>query len=815
MSHISSVIVPTEVTQCPVCCELLVDARQLPVCLHVYCLRCVEAFTGWRRPEDDGSVLADDEDHKTAACPLCAVTFDIPDEGPASLPRSAFIEKLVEARKLKRALEADDDHTGCELCSEPEEPTRPDEPPATETDSPLSEAAVKKATHYCVDCGQKMCDQCGTMHRRMKATSGHQLVDLGAKAAAATEAVEKQLHAAMAATTSCAVHPAENLKVYCNDCMVAICTMCHIESHNGHDCADIARVADDLRRHVRDDIKQLSGQITRCRSETTRLERAKADFARTILKIQMQIADSTERLKRLVDDHRKRLLTEVTSVSDMRRRETESVESDVARHLSALETFCRYADELVDRGSACDIAEAADRIRRRADALRLFDVSEHIADKLRPINVAFAVSAIPSRAAAADGTNVVGSVTVSREEEKAIVQPPVVERNRPPSVNVQSPADPPAPQHEAAPPCPEAQLPTLVHITPAGGRPVLGVAAAGDEVYVVRHATPEVEVYEAAGLTLRRRIQMPGLGSWPFGLAVGTGCLYVSDFVNNAIHRVETVGMSTVTARWPVAGGPAGLSVIAEGEDVGNVVVVCSTSLKIQVYAPPQGTLMFEIRLKIDLTPGPSHAVRLIGGQFLLSHASVSGRGQSPLHRICIVEKVENDDEPGVVTPQTDGAPAEQPQQKSHRKILPVLRRESKKPPKQPAAPSPADAAIAGTSPHVASFDGRVVLSYGNAPGSGDGQLSAPKGLAVDTQRGGCVFVADRDNNRLVVVDHALGAAHPLTLTAGPGIEDCDLRAPRCLHLDQTRGRLYVGEETDGGRLIAIDHIDMAVHNLL
>lgn len=131
----------------------------------------------------------------------------------------------------------------------------------------------------------------------------------------------------------------------------------------------------------------------------------------------------------------------------------------------------------------------------------------------------------------------------------AIVQPPVVERNRPPSVNVQSPADPPAPQHEAAPPCPEAQLPTLVHITPAGGRPVLGVAAAGDEVYVVRHATPEVEVYEAAGLTLRRRIQMPGLGSWPFGLAVGTGCLYVSDFVNNAIHRVETVGMSTVTAR--------------------------------------------------------------------------------------------------------------------------------------------------------------------------------------------------------------------------------------------------------------------------
>lgn len=209
MSHIASIIVPTEVTQCPVCSELLVDPRQLPVCLHVYCLRCVEAFTGWRRPEDDDSILTDDDDRRTATCPLCAVSFDIPEGGPAELSRSAFIEKLVEARKLKKALEADDEDAGCELCSEPVE-SHPDESPES---AAASEAMTKKATHYCVDCGQRMCDQCGTMHRRMKATAGHQLVDLSAKAAAAAEAVEKQLQASMAATTSCAAHPAENLKV--------------------------------------------------------------------------------------------------------------------------------------------------------------------------------------------------------------------------------------------------------------------------------------------------------------------------------------------------------------------------------------------------------------------------------------------------------------------------------------------------------------------------------------------------------------------------------------------------------------------------
>lgn len=224
--------------------------------------------------------------------------------------------------------------------------------------------------------------------------------------------------------------------------------------------------------------------------------------------------------------------------------------------------------------------------------------------------------------------------------------------------------------------------------------------------------------------------------------------------------------------------------------------------------------MSYEIRLKPELTPGPSHAVQLIGGQFLLSHSS--GRtGQVQLHRICIVEKGENEDDAGVGAPPTPGAPAEQQQQKSHRKILPVLRRESKKPPKQAATPPPVEATGSGTSVQVVSYEGRVVLSYGSAPGSGDSQLSAPKGLAVGTQYGGCVFVADRDNNRVVIVDHALGVGRPLNFAAAPGVENGELRGPRCLHLDHTRGRLYIGEETDGGRLMAVDHVDAAAHHLV
>lgn len=229
-----------------------------------------------------------------------------------------------------------------------------------------------------------------------------------------------------------------------------------------------------------------------------------------------------------------------------------------------------------------------------------------------------------------------------------------------------------------------------------------------------------------------------------------------------------------------------------------------------------QGAVKYEIRLRDQLV-GPNHAIRLIGGQFLVSHALGSGRGQSPVHRVCLVEKGDEED-PGsggaAATTATDHPPAAGSQKK---KRLPVLRRESKKPPPAPAAAAPAgaDAAAGSSAAGVPTYEAHVTLTYGDAPGSGDGQLSGPRGLAVDGR--GRIFVADRENNRVVVVDHALGAGRQLefeVVDQQPAIEEPTLHSPRCVFVDKARGRLYVGEEVDGGRVVAIEHVDSFADDL-
>ena len=95
--------------------------------------------------------------------------------------------------------------------------------------------------------------------------------------------------------------------------------------------------------------------------------------------------------------------------------------------------------------------------------------------------------------------------------------------------------------------------------------------------------------------------------------------------------------------------------------------------------------------------------------------------------------------------------------------------------------------------------DGAVVRSYGGQKGPQLTQMNEPRGLAVD--REGRVLVADECNNRLLMIDQSLSSAHEMSVRINEGLQD-----PHSLWYDQSRRRLYVGEER-GGRVIVIDSL--------
>ena len=272
----------------------------------------------------------------------------------------------------------------------------------------------------------------------------------------------------------------------------------------------------------------------------------------------------------------------------------------------------------------------------------------------------------------------------------------------------------------------KSSVPTLTHViasqkTRAGGS-VTAVTSLDDEVFVARHKSQNVEVYDAVTFHTRRHITVRGLGSHTYGMtACGRNkCLYLSSYLNDNVHRVELSGSKAVK-KWSVASDPRGLSV----NIVHNLVVACQGLNILQEYTT-HGCVVREVCLRAHVT-SPYHAIQLSTGDYVV--------GQNSLW----------------------------------------------------------DAVS------VVGVDGQVLHRYGSET-SDVGPMTNPRSLAVT--KNDDVFVADCDNNRILSINN--GCVQELALSVDGGIQ-----RPLGLCLDESRGRLYVGEYSGQHRVLVFDGVGL------
>jgi len=88
----------------------------------------------------------------------------------------------------------------------------------------------------------------------------------------------------------------------------------------------------------------------------------------------------------------------------------------------------------------------------------------------------------------------------------------------------------------------------------------------------------------------------------------------------------------------------------------------------------------------------------------------------------------------------------------------------------------------------------------GLTAGSAITQMNDPRHLAVDSR--GYFLVADRNNNRILAVDPSLTEARQLVLPS-----NTVLALPIALRLEESRGRLYIGEDSGQQRVLVFSSI--------
>ena len=95
----------------------------------------------------------------------------------------------------------------------------------------------------------------------------------------------------------------------------------------------------------------------------------------------------------------------------------------------------------------------------------------------------------------------------------------------------------------------------------------------------------------------------------------------------------------------------------------------------------------------------------------------------------------------------------------------------------------------------VVGVDGKFVQRYGQSVTSSEvGQMAVTKNDDI--------LVADNGNNRIVLIKRSTGCTEELALPVNGGIQ-----SPRALCLDESRGRLYVGENDGERRVLVFDGV--------
>ena len=321
----------TDMTECCICLKTFTDPRMLP-CIHTFCFQCLKE-------------MVDKSDKKPGdkiKCPMCRNKFTIPNDGVQGIQKNFFVVGMIEAKNTlnKTNMQA----VPCDACK---------------ANAGGTESYISEATLRCMDCQEYLCEDCYKMHKTFKMSRNHKVLKIGGGEEEAIKSFN---------VMNCDIHRGKVLDFYCADCKKVVCVSCFVESHKAHYCKDVNTVEEEFSQMIKsssDKISTLAGELL---VNKKKLE-SKEDFPTKIAAIEKEILQRSDELKKAVDENTKSLLSTLDEMKNKRLKEIQAIEDELDRQLMIVESFKRYCDELISKGSASDVCRSKDELLRRADEL--------------------------------------------------------------------------------------------------------------------------------------------------------------------------------------------------------------------------------------------------------------------------------------------------------------------------------------------------------------------------------------------------------------------------------------------------------------
>ena len=277
------------------------------------------------------------KDGRSLTCPTCRHIVPLSERGVAGLQSDFHIDHLFEIQDAFNKAD-DNNDTNCGSCED------------------------GKATGYCNDCGDFLCDRCKTAHKFVKYTRQHKLISLDELKAQVTSLVPPKK-----AVPHCPKHSGNDLKIYCDTCSTLICMDCTIRLHKDH---NYDLVADVLTKHK----EELVSSLKPVKVKLDSVQRALKDFdtrAKAIhdqkATIEANIHKGIDAQHRLLDQRRAELVRELEMLTQQKLKDLAAQRDQVEITQVKLTSCLEYAEGGLKTGTDGEVLEMKSSVIKRVE----------------------------------------------------------------------------------------------------------------------------------------------------------------------------------------------------------------------------------------------------------------------------------------------------------------------------------------------------------------------------------------------------------------------------------------------------------------
>ena len=325
--------------ECSICLDTFKQPKLLP-CFHVFCKSpCLEKLVA--------------KDGHSLTCPTCRHIVPLSEKGVDGLQSDFHIDRLFEIRDaFNKAAEPTEKQ--CGNCED------------------------DKATGYCRDCSEFVCDECQSMHKKIKKFKHHKIVTLKDLQDQASNLIPPKK-----ITPTCPRHSENALKIYCETCSTfstcskiycetckeLICTDCTIRLHQGHNYDLLADVFHKHKEELVSSLKPVKQKLHTVQQALKAFDTRAKEINDQRATLEAHIHKEIDQLHQLLDQRRAQLVGELDMLTQQKLKslaaQRDQVEITQVKLISCLE----YAEGGLQTGTESEVLAMKAPVLKRIEQI--------------------------------------------------------------------------------------------------------------------------------------------------------------------------------------------------------------------------------------------------------------------------------------------------------------------------------------------------------------------------------------------------------------------------------------------------------------